>query len=187
MFTERKPYESGMVIGRFQMFHNGHKEVIDTALALCDRVVVYIGSSQEFETERNPFSYQIRKEMIEECFQLDVIAQRVIIKGLPDIGIGNNESWGRYVLDTFKADMYGTLPDLYVTGCEKERASWFSDDLAPNMNELRISRNTNKVSGTYCRQLMIDDDFVSWKKCVPFNLYKYYKKYRDILVDWKEA
>lgn len=181
-----RQYEFGMVIGRFQMFHNGHKEVIDTALSLCEHVVVYVGSSQESETELNPFRYQLRKEMIEECFPLEATAQRVIVRPLPDMGLGNNENWGKYVLDTFRADMYGALPDLYVTGCEKERASWFSDEMTPNMNELRISRNTNKVNGTMCRQYMVDDDFESWKACVPFNLYKYYKKYRDILTDWKE-
>ena len=53
----RNLYTLGMVIGRFQVLHNGHVNMVKRALDLCDVVVVYIGSSQEARTKVNPFSY----------------------------------------------------------------------------------------------------------------------------------
>ena len=51
-----KPYDCGVVCGRFQTFHIGHESLIDTALRLCDRVLILIGSAQEYGTERNPLT-----------------------------------------------------------------------------------------------------------------------------------
>ena len=34
-----KPYDVGLVCGRFQTFHKGHEKLIDTGLLLCDRML----------------------------------------------------------------------------------------------------------------------------------------------------
>lgn len=170
-----------MVIGRFQMFHNGHEELIDTALELCERVVVFVGSSQESGTSKNPFDFKTRKEMIECCFPAQCFAERLVVCPLQDIGVGDNTSWGKYVIEEFKKVCWGFTPDLYISGCEKERSSWFSDELAPTMNELRISRNKNAVSATECRKYLTDNDFDSWKNCVPVFLYGKFNWYRTLL------
>lgn len=44
-----KYYDVGMVCGRFQTFHKGHESLIESAVALCDRVLILIGSSQGVE------------------------------------------------------------------------------------------------------------------------------------------
>ena len=49
-----KPYNSGIIVGRFQTFHNGHKDMIDRAVELCEEVGIFIGSSQESGTFKNP-------------------------------------------------------------------------------------------------------------------------------------
>lgn len=51
-----KPYDVGMICGRFQTFHKGHEELVETAMRLCDRVLILIGSAQECGTERNPLT-----------------------------------------------------------------------------------------------------------------------------------
>ena len=48
-----KPYDVGLVCGRFQTFHKGHEKLVDTGLLLCDRLLILIGSAQESGTERN--------------------------------------------------------------------------------------------------------------------------------------
>lgn len=48
-----KPYDTGLVVGRFQTFHIGHQRLIETALTLCDRVLILVGYAQECGTERN--------------------------------------------------------------------------------------------------------------------------------------
>ena len=57
-------YKFGIVCGRFQVFHNGHKSIIDEAINQCDKVAVFIGSAQASGTDINPFDYEFRKKMV---------------------------------------------------------------------------------------------------------------------------
>lgn len=173
-------YKLGMVIGRFQVLHNGHVTMVRRALDLCDVVIVYIGSSQEARTKVNPFSYEERREMFAEVFTLEITCGRLIIRPLPDIGVGNNEDWGAYVLDTFKKEFH-RLPDLYVTGCEKVRSSWFTNEIAPNTDELRMTRHNIEVSGTSCRSVLRANDYIKWCESVPLELFTKFTEYKDIL------
>jgi len=182
-----KLYKYGLVLGRFQTLHNGHEHIIKYALELCDKVVVYVGSSQESGTERNPFSYNIRKNMIEEVFTSEVTGKKLLIRPLPDMGIGNNYNWGKYILSMFEKEFY-RQPDLYITGCEKERGSWFSDEDAPRMDELRITRNGINISASECREYMLNGDYENWCKVVPYELHNTdrFNQLRNILKDIKE-
>ena len=173
-------YKLGMVLGRFQVLHNGHASMVKRALDLCDVVVVYIGSSQEARTKVNPFSYDERREMFEQVFALERACGRLIIRPLPDIGVGNNANWGDYVLNTFKEE-FKKLPDLYVSGCEKERSSWFTNEMAPNTDELRMTRHNIEVSGTLCRSILIANNYTKWQELVPIELFNKFEDYKNIL------
>jgi bifunctional NMN adenylyltransferase/nudix hydrolase len=63
-----KPYDVGLVCGRFQTFHLGHEKLIETGLKLCDRLLIFIGSSQECGTERNPLNINTRTKMIKAIY-----------------------------------------------------------------------------------------------------------------------
>ena len=47
--------KTGLFIGRFQPFHNGHLQDIKNALKEVDELIIAIGSSQHFNTKENPF------------------------------------------------------------------------------------------------------------------------------------
>ena len=79
-----KPFALGILVGRFQVVHAGHEQMIRTAMALCDRVGIFIGSSQESGTSKNPFPYALRRQLLENLF-----GGGVEIYPLPDIGVGN--------------------------------------------------------------------------------------------------
>lgn len=175
-----KLYKLGMVLGRFQVLHNGHVNMVKRALDLCDIVVVYIGSSQASRTQTNPFSYEERRDMFAEVFTLEMTCGRLIIRPLPDIGVGNNEGWGAYVLNTFENEFH-TLPDLYVSGCEKERSSWFTNEMAPNTDELRMTRHNIEVSGTLCRTTLLENNYDKWCDLVPWALFNKFNTYQTIL------
>lgn len=175
-----KLYKLGMVLGRFQVLHNGHVNMVRRALDLCDIVVVYIGSSQASRTQTNPFSYEERRDMFAEVFTLEMTCGRLIIRPLPDIGVGNNEGWGAYVLNTFENEFH-TLPDLYVSGCEKERSSWFTNEMAPNTDELRMTRHNIEVSGTLCRTTLLENNYDKWCDLVPWALFNKFNTYQTIL------
>lgn len=59
-----KPYDVGLICGRFQTFHKGHEKLVDTGLMLCDRLLILIGSAQECGTERNPLNINTRTKML---------------------------------------------------------------------------------------------------------------------------
>ena len=54
---KNKKDKIGLYIGRFQPFHKGHLNVVEEALNHCDKLIIAIGSAQEFGTEKNPFSF----------------------------------------------------------------------------------------------------------------------------------
>ena len=63
-----KSYKLGITIGRFQTFHKGHQVMIDKAIELCEKVGVFIGSSQESGTNKNPFSYEMRESILKKIY-----------------------------------------------------------------------------------------------------------------------
>ena len=81
----------GIIIGRFQPFHKWHKLLFDTAIAECKSVLVLIGSSNKTDTN-NPYSYELRKEIIEA----EISGDTVFIWDLPDFD--TDGEWIRYIL-----------------------------------------------------------------------------------------
>ena len=71
---------TALFIGRFQPFHNAHLEDIKNILKEADEIIIGIGSSQESNTKENPFSYEERKEMIEETLKADSIPNFKVIE-----------------------------------------------------------------------------------------------------------
>lgn len=84
----------GLFIGRFQPFHNAHLSDIRLALRECDKVIIAVGSSQESATKENPFSYDERKEMIENTLKAHKILNYDIIP-VPDVN--DDKKWAEHV------------------------------------------------------------------------------------------
>ena len=62
-----KKYDTLVLIGRFQPFHNAHLEIVKRATALCDKLIIVVGSSRQPRTYKNPFSFDERSRMIREA------------------------------------------------------------------------------------------------------------------------
>lgn len=77
-----KPYDVGLICGRFQTFHIGHESLVETGIKLCDRVLILIGSAQECGTERNPFNINTRTKML-RCIYGD--NANILIYGISDL------------------------------------------------------------------------------------------------------
>lgn len=156
---DNKQYELALILGRFQVFHNGHVEIVNKALEVAEKVLILVGSSQESGTEKNPFSYETRKDMISKCFENNI--DRIIIMGIPDAGLGNNQSWGDYVLAYVKKNV-GRLPDVAISGEEARRTSWYANY---DIDEIFISKTTD-VSATKMRAWMVENNQNEWLKYV---------------------
>ncbi|MEK7358233.1 MAG: adenylyltransferase/cytidyltransferase family protein, partial [Bdellovibrionota bacterium] len=57
-------FKTAVVIGRFQPFHAGHQELIESALTLAEKVVIVVGSAGAARNLRNPFTADERIEMM---------------------------------------------------------------------------------------------------------------------------
>ena len=149
-------FRLGLIVGRFQPLHVGHGEMLDRALELCDEVLVFVGSSQESGTVNNPFTYELRRDMIRAVY-----GDRLLVSPLPDIGVGNNASWGKYVLDSAAARA-GFLPDLFISGTEARRLSWFSGIEGVSMPALTVPKRI-EISAAALRAMIAEDRFDEWK------------------------
>ena len=61
-----KKYDALVFIGRFQPFHNAHLKIIEYAKKISKKVIVIVGSSNQPRTFKNPFSFDERKNLIEQ-------------------------------------------------------------------------------------------------------------------------
>ena len=176
-----KMYRLGLIVGRFQMLHAGHEDMIGRAIALCDRVCVFVGSSQESGTRNNPFDYQTRHDMLYRVF-----GETIDIHPLPDKGIGNNSSWGEYLM-SHTWDIYHAYPDLHITGKESRHLDWFSGLKGVLIAELFIPKAV-EISASEMRQHLLDNDEAAWKKMVNPALYPMYEHLRrQIVASWENT
>lgn len=162
-----KPFSLGIMVGRFQTMHIGHEQMIRTALLLCEEVGVFIGSSQESGTQKNPFSYEIRRD-----FFRDVFGDAVKVAPLEDIGVGNNSLWGEYVLDNVEKQ-FKRRPDLLISGKEERRLDWFDGIHGLMISELYLPK-TIDISASIMRGFYLSGDRESWKQYMnPKQWHKY--------------
>ncbi len=162
-----KPYKFGLILGRFQTFHIGHKQITDAAIKLCGKVGVFVGSAQESGTEKNPFTFEERKEMIEK-----VCRGKVDVYPIFDKGYGNNSKWGEYVIECVRENT-GTTPDLFISGREERRVDWFDGIEGLCMAELYIPKAID-ISASRLREYMLHRDFKSWSAYIPKELWGYF-------------
>lgn len=143
------------MIGRFQPVHLGHLYAIKEAIKKFDELVIGIGSSNESNTWRNPFSFEERKEMLKRA------GVKCKIVGIPDVG--DDKEWCKQISKMVNFD-------VVVTGSEwiKRCFSGKKDVIKPNFLLPEI------YNGTRIREKIVKDE--EWKDLVPRKIANYIKK-----------
>jgi nicotinamide-nucleotide adenylyltransferase len=78
-------YKTGLVIGRFQPFHNGHAYLVKKALEFTDQLIIGIGSSNR-KNKDNPIRYRRRLDMITLFLKKEKLESRIKnIVPIPDM------------------------------------------------------------------------------------------------------
>ncbi len=175
-----KPYDCGLICGRFQTFHIGHESLVDTGMKLCDRVLILIGSAQECGTERNPYNIITRMDMLKSIYG---DRSDVMIYGISDM---TNEDdirpeWGRYLLDNVDRYIY-KAPELMIYGNDESRSRWFAPEDIRDTSELIVNRGRIPISATMVRKAMVFDRRKEWMSMVNPKLHKMYDRLRDELM-----
>lgn len=175
-----KPYDVGLICGRFQTFHKGHEKLIETGLLLCDRLLILIGSAQECGTERNPYNLVTREKMLREIYG---DSPDIMIYGIADMTDENDirPEWGRYLLDNVDRYIFKN-PELMIYGNDESRSRWFAAEDLKNTTELIINRHELDISATMVRRLMVEDQRREWMAMVNPRLHKMYNELRQELM-----
>lgn len=166
-----KPFSLGVVVGRFQTIHSGHEEILHKGIALCDALLILVGSAQESGTEKNPYSYELRERMLRAVFGAEPL-----IYPLPDIGVGNNSHWGSYVLGK-TVEYVGREPDLLISGKEERRVEWFDSVQGLRIAELYLPK-TDPISASQMREYLLQDEEDCWRAQSNEKLWPLYKLMR---------
>ena len=176
-----KPYDVALIVGRFQPFHNGHKSLVDTALKLCDRVLILVGSAQEYGTLRNPYSASTSIDVIRAIYGAD--NEIVRVAELNDLTNENDitADWGRYVLDNVKMHIR-KKPSLMVYGNDEFRSRWFDPEDITETAEIVIPRSRLPISATQLREALVRDDFDFYAKYTDEKEHKLYDRLRRELL-----
>lgn len=93
--------KTALFVGRFQPLHIGHLKVIKWILKKYNKVIIVIGSSQESNTDKNPFTGEERREMINRALKIENIEKYEIIE-IPDVY--DDDIWVKSILEKASFD-----------------------------------------------------------------------------------
>lgn len=180
MNMPKKPYTLGVLVGRFQGLHAGHADMIAKAIELCETVGVFVGSAQESGTSKNPFSYETRRELL-----ITLFGGKIQVYPLADIGVGNNATWGNYVLENIRKH-FGRTPDLLISGKEARRQAWFDSAEGLSAAELYVPKSID-ISASTMREWFIQDEREKWQAYTDPLLWEKYDELRAQVLAAKDT
>jgi bifunctional NMN adenylyltransferase/nudix hydrolase len=126
MSSTRK-YNFGVVIGRFQPFHEGHKTLLNAAFEAADNVIILVGSANRPRTPKDPFNVDERKRMID--LAMPEYQGRYVVEGLSDYDY-SDQKWlqeCQRVIDSYVFNGFNTNPTVTLMGHKKDDSSYYLD------------------------------------------------------------
>ena len=155
-----KVFETSLILGRFNHIHNGHIMLIELSRKISKKTLILIGSSDKSATLRNPYSANLRQNLINKIYGHEA---DVIIKKLDDLTDETDITfdWGRYLLKNAE-DILGAKPDLMIYGKDESRKGWFAPEDIKNISELVLSREKINISATKLREYLVKNEFEKW-------------------------
>ena len=179
MYMQNK--KIGLYVGRFQPFHRGHLNVVLEALNHCDKLIIAIGSAQESGTKKNPFTFELRKELIRRS--LWGKGSQCIIIGINDrTEVKDDEGWGEYLIKEVEKQT-GLTPTINFEGHEEVRSHWFD---TVDIERYELSRNDTPISATAVREALLKDDYDAFMSMTHTGLWRYFNRLRRDLLEVKE-
>jgi len=140
----------GLFIGRFQPFHLGHLKDVKDAVKEVDELIIGVGSSQETNTEENPFSVEERIEMIEFVLAAEDIGNFTIFP-IPDFH--DDKKWVEHV-ETLVPDF-----DIVYTGND------WTEKCFKKKHKVKKIELIKGISSTIIRDKILKNE--DWEKIVP--------------------
>lgn len=146
-------YDFLVFIGRFQPFHLGHLQVINTALEQAKQVIVLVGSSFQPRTIRNPWSFKEREQFIRGAFPTETQPRLKIMPIVDDMY--NDQNWiarvQQAVQSVIESEVHTTPPRVGLIGHSKDETSYYLS-LFPQWSSVRVPSYQNGLSATPIRE-----------------------------------
>jgi len=149
---------------RGQPFHLGHKSIVQKALKETQAVLIIVGSYRSPVTIKNPWSFDLREDMIRGCFSSDDNA-RILVKPIRDF-LYSIHTWVTSLQSIVTANTDSAYITLY--GHFKDDSSFYLNlfpqwKLVPMSN---IKMIDTSIDGTLIRKMMYEGDS-TWRCFVP--------------------
>ncbi len=169
-----KPYNSVVLIGRFQPLHNAHLEIIKRCTALTDHLVVIVGSSKQPRTYKNPFTFEERAQMIRNATA--GLSLNVHIEANVDT-IYNDQAWAVRVQGIMSKYRCLGRKDAII-GHKKDGSSFYLD-MFPQWDYINVEQ-IEPLGATDIRDLYFKHTFNSnfIKNVVPDTTYNFLMEFR---------
>jgi len=145
----------GLYVGRFQPFHLGHLDAIETVLKSVDELVIVIGSAQYSHNTNNPFTAGERLVMIRHALQ--------------DAGVDHSRFWVVPVPDVhlhmlWVSALEGYTPRFDVVFSNEPLTRRLFMEAGYKVKNIRFFER-KIYSSTLIREKMVKDE--SWTTLVP--------------------
>lgn len=147
-------YQYGFYIGRFQPFHNGHLKMVQEALKQVNHLIIFIGSSSNERTLKNPFIASERQEMIHGCLSDDdkKRVSYVFIEDCPDDNV-----WFAVIRENIsKITESCKDKQIALIGYEKDASSYYLKNFEQYSNLMIKESYFENLSSTPIRNLYFD-------------------------------
>lgn len=176
----------GIVIGRFQPVHIGHITLIKQAIKQSQHVLIFLGSSFEPSTVKNPFSVQQRSELI-RLGLTDQEYSRISFMTIKDSPY-SDATWISSINRTikyFKSVNSCKYTETTLFACEKDDATakylaFFKDEWVCELVSTTMYNN-KLTSSTHIRDILFSQGLLS---DVHLDMQQYNRKQLDFFMDW---
>ncbi len=146
----------GMIVGRFQPFHNGHLNAVKYILSEMDDLIIIIAASQQSHQPNNPFTAGERYEMIHNALvdELKDITRVIIV---PANDVKDNGLW--------VAHLTRLVPKFDIVYANNPLTAFLFKQAGKEVRNPPMYERT-ECNADHIRDLILQDD-KSWKKLVP--------------------
>ena len=158
---------TALFIGRFQPFHTGHLLVVQGMVKVSGKVIIAIGSSQESGTEKNPFTTEERREMIQRTLQTENVIPLYDVNFIEVPDQKDDAEWTKHILE-----LAGSVDKLW-TGDEKTKKCFEGTGI-----EVQDIKEVPGINGTDIRCMMKEGG--DWKEKVPTDVHVYLKEIHGV-------
>lgn len=187
-----KEYNYSIVIGRFQPFHNAHKQLIDIALKKADRVIIILGSHNRAINTKNPWTTDERREMISRALSKEDVS-RIEFLSLRDY-LYNDTMWIAELQDKV-GNLVNQTDKILLVGHEHDNTSFYLK-LFPQWSLLNVKNIDDCPHATKIREYYFTHDtayqnYIPKETCQFIDEWKSNEKFKflksefDFLNDYK--